>query len=223
MHSTKNEILALLKRSDGSTVDELASAVGLAPMTVRQHLMALERDGLVASEEVRRPSGRPHHCYRLTDGGHRRVSDGHDRLLTLLVQHVGALAPQDVTGDPDLRRARLFQRAASALAAEHEPALRALPWPDRIERVASVLRSYGGFVDWHDLGDGAYELRDFSCVFRATVGTCMPCAWHEAFLTGALGAAVQPLDEPADCADCCRFTVTVPALAGAAAHSRSSR
>ena len=44
MHSTKNEILALLKRSDGASVEELSTALGFASMTVRQHLTALERD-----------------------------------------------------------------------------------------------------------------------------------------------------------------------------------
>jgi len=59
MHSTKTEILAHLKRNDGSTVDGIASSLNLAPMTVRQHLMALERDGMVRAEEVRRFVGRP--------------------------------------------------------------------------------------------------------------------------------------------------------------------
>ena len=62
MHSTKTEILAHLKRNDGSTVDGIASSLNLAPMTVRQHLMALERDGAVRSEEVRRATGRPAHA-----------------------------------------------------------------------------------------------------------------------------------------------------------------
>ena len=89
MHSTKTDILALLKRNDGATVDEISSALGLAPMTVRQHLTALERDALVSGQEVRRPTGRPHFRFRLTEDGHRRVSDGYDRLLALLVTAAG--------------------------------------------------------------------------------------------------------------------------------------
>jgi predicted ArsR family transcriptional regulator len=216
MHSTKTNILALLKRSDGSTVDDLASALGLAPMTVRQHLMALERDRLVQAAEVRRATGRPHYRFRLTDAGHRRVSDGHDRMLALLVEHSGTLEPSDVVGDPASRRAGLFRRAAEALAESHSAELQSLAWDDRLERVIEILRSFGGFADWHDLGDGTSELRDFSCVFRATVGDCVPCTWHGAFLAAALGVPVRPPVEPADCADCCRFVVPSPVLAGRA-------
>jgi len=213
MHSTKSEILALLKRSDGGTVDELSSALGLASMTVRQHLIALERDGAVSADEVRRATGRPHYRFRLTQDGHRRVSDGYDRMLALLVDQAGRLEPADVAGaTPDERRARLFRLAAEALADRHRPELRALSGPARIQRVAEVLRSHGGFAEWHDLGTD-YELRDFSCVFRSTLGNGMPCAWHESFLASALETDIRTADEPSSCAACCRYLVAATALA----------
>jgi predicted ArsR family transcriptional regulator len=216
MHSTKTEILALLKRSDGSTVDDLASALGLAPMTVRQHLTALERDELVRAEEVRRPTGRPHYRYSLTADGHRRVSDGYDRMLALLVEHVGGLEAGDLWETaPDERRARLFHRAAEALAQTHRAELRNLTAAERADRIASILRSHGGFAEWHELDGGAFELRDFSCVFRATVGSCVPCEWHETFLAAILGTPVRPADEPADCAECCRYIIPARVLAPA--------
>lgn len=216
MHSTKSEILALLKRSDGSTVDDLASALGLAPMTVRQHLTAMDRDGLVRAEEVRRPTGRPHYRYRLTADGHRHVSHGHDRMLALLVEQVGGIEAADVAGAaPDERRGRLFRRAAEALAEAHRAELRTLPAAARAERIAAILQAHGGFAEWHQLGGDALELRDFSCVFRATVGSCVPCEWHETFLTAILGTPVRAADGPADCADCCRYVIPARALAPA--------
>ena len=105
MHATKTEILARLKRTDNASVDELSSALGLAPMTVRQHLTALERDALVHAEEVRRPAGRPQFRYSLTDEGHRAVAEGYDRLVALLIEQAGALDPLELVGaTPDGRR-----------------------------------------------------------------------------------------------------------------------
>lgn len=69
MHSTKSLILAFIKRNGGSTVDELAQALGLIPMTARWHLTALQRDDLLEAEPVRRATGRPHYIYRLTRRG----------------------------------------------------------------------------------------------------------------------------------------------------------
>lgn len=209
MHATKSEILALLKRSDGATVDELSTSLGLAPMTVRQHLVALERDGLVSSDEVRRPTGRPHYRYRLTSDGHRKCADGYDRLVTLLVEGAGALNGAETS--EDARRRALFRRAASMLAARHRAELMALLGDERVGRLVAILRSHGGFAEYHVRGDEC-ELRDFSCVFRANVGGGGRCDWHETFLEEALGEPVRAAPPPGDgCADCCNYIITLRA------------
>jgi predicted ArsR family transcriptional regulator len=208
MHSTKTEILTLLKRNDGASVDEISSTLGLAPMTVRQHLTALERDALVLGQEVRRPTGRPHLRFRLTDDGHRRLSDGYDRLLSLLVAAAGQLNGSS----PDAVRRQLFRCAAEALAVRHRPEFEALHGAERMDRVVAVLRAHGGFAEYHEIG-GTLELRDFNCVFRATVASDGPCEWHEPFLRIALGDPVEAAPEPGDiCAACCRYTVTAASL-----------
>ncbi len=212
MHSTKTEILALLKRNDGATVDELASALGLASMTVRQHLTTLERDSLVRAEEVRRATGRPHFLYRLTEDGHRRVSDGYDRLVALLVEEAGRLEAAAERTEVE-RRVALFRNAAATLAARHRAHVLGLETAAQAERVASVLRSFGGFPEWHEHPRG-FEVRDFSCVMRAHVEFEGPCPWHETFLAAVIGAPVEAAPPPEDgCAVCCRYIVAVRAAA----------
>jgi predicted ArsR family transcriptional regulator len=214
MHSTKLEILALLKRSDGATVEELASSLGVAGMTVRQHLVALERDGAVRAETVRRPAGRPTFRYHLTDDGHRRLSDGHDRLVALLVEQAGALEPGDVAAtDAEGRRALLFRRSAVALAERSRADVASLDGRGRVERIAGILRSHGGFADWHENGDG-FELRDFNCVYRLCVGGNGACEWHGPFLQTLLGSGVRAAPPPDDtCAECCRYVIPAELLA----------
>lgn len=218
MHSTKTEILALLKRSDGATVDEISTSVGLASMTVRQHLTALERDDLVRAQEVRRATGRPHFRYRLTDNGHRSISQGYDRLVALLVDAVGgpngAGSPAEGAGEPAQRD--LFRRAAESLAERHRAEIEALAGKERIERIVAILRSHGGFAEYHEQ-DGAFELRDFSCVFRSILGSGGPCEWHETFLLIALGESVVAAPAPGDgCAACCRYTIPMRVAAARA-------
>ena len=211
MHSTKSEILALLKRTDGATVDELASTLNLAPMTVRQHLTALERDALVRSAEVRRATGRPHYVYSLTRDGHRRTLDGHDRMLALLVEQAGLFDPLSAPGlSPVDRRARLFEAAARSLAGQHHDELTGISGDERLNRAAAILQSHGGFAEWHRNGNG-YEFRDFGCVYRATVGAGGRCAWHETFLSALLDVPIRTADDVADCAVCCRYTIPVAA------------
>ncbi len=221
MHSTKTEILTLLKRSDGATVDDLSTSLGLASMTVRQHLTALERDALVRSHEVRRPTGRPHYRYELTDDGHRHISNGYDRLVALLVKESGNVEVDENFATPEERRRRLFRRAARALAAPHASEVRALSGEAQAERIVAILRSHGGFAESH-AQPGGYELRDFSCVFRATVGSAGPCDWHETLLATLLDAPVR-VAPPAEagCAACCQYIIATRVAAAATYRGQS--
>jgi predicted ArsR family transcriptional regulator len=214
MHSTKTEILALLKRNDGATVDELSSSLGLASMTVRQHLTALERDDLLRGQEVRRPMGRPHYRYQLTEEGHRRVSEGYDRLVSLLVDTAGYLNG----GSPESERRRLFRDAAQRLAQRYRPELSGLSGAELVERVVAILQSHGGFAEYHRR-DEVYELRDFNCVFRSDVTGDGPCDWHEPLLAALLEAPVLAASAPGDgCAACCSYTVPVQCLSHASSR-----
>lgn len=219
MHSTKSEILALLKRSDGASVDDLSTSLGLASMTVRQHLTALERDGLVRAEEVRRPTGRPHFRYRLTEDGHRRISEGYDRLLALVIEEAGLPDAASLNGaSPDERRRSLFRRAGATLGKRHRDEIRSLAPQARIERIAAILRAHGGFAEWHPAAGGAFELRDFNCVFRTTIDAEGPCDWHDTFIAALLDAPATVAPAPDDgCAACCRYII--PAAVPAAPRS----
>src|SRR5690606_41572865 len=60
-------MLQLLRHRDGGlTLDELAQRVGVPRNAIRQHITALERDGLVRPVGLRRTGRRPARAYRLT-------------------------------------------------------------------------------------------------------------------------------------------------------------
>ena len=59
----------LLRNKSGLTADELSKALKITRNAVRQHLSALENDGLVALGATRPSGGRPQQLYRLTDKG----------------------------------------------------------------------------------------------------------------------------------------------------------
>ncbi|MDX9753576.1 MAG: transcriptional regulator [bacterium] len=61
------EILALLKKHGRMTSRHVGEEMGVTPMGARQHLTAMEKDGLVTSEFVRQKAGRPALYFRLTE------------------------------------------------------------------------------------------------------------------------------------------------------------
>jgi predicted ArsR family transcriptional regulator len=108
---SRAEILRVLRSSDAArTVQEVASAVGLHPNTAREHLVVLERAGLVERSVAHAATrGRPHALYRATaladeDAGAGRV---HELLNRVLLDGYGTAidAPEVIA-----------ERAAQALA-----------------------------------------------------------------------------------------------------------
>ena len=65
----KQLLRLLLKDKAGLTADEISSALGITRNAVRQHLAALENDGLVTPGPTRPSGGRPRQLYALTAKG----------------------------------------------------------------------------------------------------------------------------------------------------------
>lgn len=65
----KQLLKLLLKTKSGLTVDELSEGLKITRNAVRQHLAALESDGLIALGATRPSGGRPQQLYALTEKG----------------------------------------------------------------------------------------------------------------------------------------------------------
>jgi len=214
MQSTKSQILAHLKRSGGSTVDGLANFLGLARMTVRQHLAALERDGLVLSREERRGAGRPHFLYSLSDQGQELFPKRYDRLADLVLQEVGFLDAGDIAElGPHEKKKLLLSRVADRVYQEHASRVKDKNLSERVAVVAQILQEEGGFAEWKAQG-GDYEITDYNCVYRRVADSHDDmCDWHLTLLSRLLGSDVQCTQFQSKGAECCRFVVETDGVA----------
>src|SRR5690348_11523528 len=166
MQTTKGQILALLKRRARHTVDGLADELGLAPMTIRQHLTSLERDGFVEAQAERQPKGRPHYVYSLTGKGEATFPKRYDRLAAQVLEEVGRLDPSAIAGlEPSERSEYLLDRIAARTVDQHAPRIRDLPLEERVREVAAILQEESGFVEWAKTEQG-YEIVDYNCIYR---------------------------------------------------------
>jgi predicted ArsR family transcriptional regulator len=208
MQTTKTQILALLKRTGGSNVDEIASVLGLARMTVRQHLAMLERDDLVRAQEVRRPTGRPHFRYTLTDNGEETFPKHYDQLASMLIQEIASLDASEIKGLTPLEKQKLLlRRLADKMASQHITKVEGKPLPERVATVATILEQEGGFAEWRKRESG-YEIADYNCVYRRVAETeDQICYWHLQFLGRLLGHDVKSEGLISHGANCCRFVV----------------
>src|SRR5918993_2247557 len=96
---TRRAITKLLKIEGPIGSAQLAERLGLTAMAVRQHLYALQREGLVAAEERPVPIGRPAKFWRLTRDADRLFPEAYAELSVALIDSV-----KDAFGDEGLER-----------------------------------------------------------------------------------------------------------------------
>jgi DeoR family suf operon transcriptional repressor len=208
MQTTKHQILELLKRTGSATVEEAAGALSIASMTARQHLLGLERDGLVQSEKVKRSNGRPHYLFYLTPRGDEMFPRRFDVLAAALLDEVGALQAADIDGlDSDQKRSLLIQRAADRLAELYRFPVDGRSLAERIEALTNVLHAIGGFAEWKETEDG-FEIRDYNCVFASLTTQVDGCPGHLRLITQLLQwpARHEVVDDGR--VKCCRYIVS---------------
>ncbi len=209
MRTTKGEILTQLRRGGAGTVDGLATSLGLARMTVRQHLADLERDDMVFSRLERRGTGRPHLLFSLSDRGQEFFPKRYDRLAELVLQEAAFLEADEISGlSPQEKKRVLLKKMAESAYLQHEPLVQGKSLQERVEIVAQILRDEGGLTEWS--GDGQeYEIVIHNCVYRRVADSHDSlCEFDLELVSRLLGREVQCTEFLRQGAGRCRFVVS---------------
>lgn len=168
---TKRQLLQLIKRHGRLTLDEAAAATGLTRPTLREHLVQLERDGLVQRTTERRGRGRPRLLYHLTPAGEQLFPNRDGKLLARLLRFL-----QEAGADELLQR--FFEQYWDERLQEVRRRLAQAPARTLEERLA-VLREFleaEGFMPEIVLSDKGLEIRACNCPFTEAVRhTRLPC------------------------------------------------
>lgn len=203
MQSSKDRILAVLKRFGQRSVDDLAVALQLAPMTIRQHLTALERDEFVTMTESRSGAGRPKHVYSLTARGDAVFPRRYDRFAALLLSELQTLDPDALRGTPpEDRMGLVLEQIARRESAPHVERLAQLSTDRRARAAAAILHEIGGFAEAVETHAGI-EIRDYNCVYRGLrPQESGPCGWHHRLMPMLLLSPVEHLEMGQDGGGC---------------------
>nr|BAL58058.1 transcriptional regulator, TrmB [uncultured Chloroflexota bacterium] len=157
MKSTRERILQILARHPRQTINELAEAVGINPISVRHHLNMLQMEGLIASEEERHGVGRPRLVYFLTEKGRERFPGSYLRLMTRLLTQMKETMPAPMVN-------ALFSQIAEELAQEYQEELANMSMEERLELVKELLSQEGFTVEWERTGD-EYKIHEITCPY----------------------------------------------------------
>ena len=183
--TTRGQILTLLRR-DRRTVDDLASALSLSDNAVRSHLYALERDGFVTHEGVRRGQGKPAWVYRLTPASERIFPKPYASVLDTLLQVLAECLPEAELDAVLAEAGRRLAATLSPLSGSVE---------DRISAVPEVMSHLGGLAEI-DTSDHSIVIRGYDCPISSAVRAHPDaCRVLESLLESVLDT---PVDEHCD-------------------------
>jgi DeoR family suf operon transcriptional repressor len=155
--TTRERVMETLLYSKHCTINELADAVDINPISVRHHVSKLEADGLVTSQEERHGVGRPRRIYYLTEKGMEQFPSRYLRLTLRLLEQLKDSMPVQMVD-------RLFSEVARDMASDYTDEARDLSLEDRLNLVTSVLSKEGFTVEW-EKQDEQYLIREISCPY----------------------------------------------------------
>jgi len=157
MKSTRDRIMQTLLRQPRTTINKLAEAVGINPISVRHHLTNLQVEGLVATEEERHGVGRPRLVYFLTEAGTERFPTRYLRLITRLLAQMKESMPEPVVS-------KLFAQMADGLADEYASQMKGLNMEERLDLAKTLLTEEGFDIQWEKTG-AQYQIHEITCPY----------------------------------------------------------
>ncbi|MHB1006214.1 MAG: helix-turn-helix transcriptional regulator [Chloroflexota bacterium] len=184
MQATRREIVDVLKKQAGGTVEELARKLELSPMCIRQHLALLERDGLVTPKEVRRRTGRPHYFYTLTDKSDDLFPKAYDKLASAIISDIKAI-------DGPERVVAMMSRLGERLGDEYLQLLADKPMEDRLTAILNILGDGTPMGEWHRSADD-FVMHEFDCPYhRVSAEHPEVCGLHIHLMKRVLDADIS--------------------------------
>lgn len=179
---SRRRILEHVKRHGEAEAEAIAAEIGVTLSGARQHLIALERDGLLQHRSARGGPGRPKHVFALTATGDALFPRAYAELTNELLEYVA-------DEDPELLE-RIFDRRAQRRLQRTRERTVGLPFPDQVRVVAEVLDEDGYLADFTRRDDGSFIITEHNC---AVLGVALryqhACSSELTYLQAALPAA----------------------------------
>jgi len=158
--NTRKRVLRTLLLNQRGTVNELAEAVDINPISVRHHVTKLEAEGLIQSEEERHGVGRPRLVYSLTNKGMEQFPQRYLQLTLRLLEHLKANLSEKVLVE-------IFQDLAEGIAGEltQDVDLEDLSLKERLHLLQEILTAEGYTVNLQE-EKGNFYLVEASCPYH---------------------------------------------------------
>jgi len=175
----------------------------LSPTAIRQQLVILERDGLVAGHSVRRGKTKPTVEYSLTTEAARYFPQRYDKMLNAVLREI-----RSAGGDEAVKAVfqRIGKRSADRLGAitEEHPAA------EHLEKVVAALKAAGVSAELQKTERGTIVLHEHACPYASVVAeNPEACSAIHTILDSVAPGKSQQVESLATGGTECRFEIEV--------------
>ncbi|MEW6110456.1 MAG: metalloregulator ArsR/SmtB family transcription factor [Nitrospirota bacterium] len=153
---TRKNIIILLKKSGGMSIEELSRNINITPMGIRQHLMSLEKKGIVTYHAKKHGIGRPGFIYKLTEEADELFPKSYDSFAIDVLRDIEKYdGKEKIDKIFRWRRDRLFKLKKKALSGSED-------FDGILNALKGILESEGHFVEINK-HNGSYHLMQYNC------------------------------------------------------------
>lgn len=153
---TRRKIIVTLKKNGEMTVEDLSKVINITPMGVRQHLLILERNGIVEYVTKKQGVGRPGFLYRLTESAENLFPKTYQNLAIDILTDISEKEGREKIMEIFRRRKeRLYNEKIGFLSEKSQ--LR-----DKLTALADALNREGKMVEI-DEDDRYFKFTQYNC------------------------------------------------------------
>jgi predicted ArsR family transcriptional regulator len=155
-NSTRNSIIQLLKKSSGLSIEELSKIINITPMGIRQHLLSLEKKGIVTYVSKKHGIGRPGFVYMLTKSADALFPKSYDKFAIEILNNIKKLeGPEKLD--------TIFRTNKDKQLATLKDALAGMETVDAtVNGLKNLLEAEGHIVEL-TRSNGDYHLKQYNC------------------------------------------------------------
>ena len=191
---SRARIVAAL-RGGSQTVAELAELLGITDNGVRSHLLALQRDGIVAQAGNRKGFRKPHFSYELTSEARGAFAKAQGPVLdSILTVFERAL--------PAAMREEMLRDAGKGLAGQNMPP-KGAGRRERLAHALALLAELGGLASLEEGKDGCTIVGNGCPLHGVVVNHPEACLIAESMLQELIGAKVESRCRHQPSPQCC--------------------
>jgi DeoR family suf operon transcriptional repressor len=159
MTGTREKVLRTLLTHPRSTINELADAVGISPISIRHHITSLQAENLVTCDDEIHGVGRPRQLFSLSEAGVEQFPTRYVKLTLRLLKGLKETMPEALVNNLFTQMAR---ELANDLAADVDTT--SLTIEERLALILELLRREGFSIEWEKI-DNKFLIHEVSCPY----------------------------------------------------------